>query len=300
MRRIYLIDCPGVVYPSAESDTEKVLKGVVRVELVNNPEDYINSVLQRVKKDYIKKTYKIGEWTDAVDFLEKMARRSGKLLKKGEPDITSVAKMVLNDWQRGKLPFYCIPPGYEQPLLQENKLADESGIGVVQDLRKIKVGLSYEGEDLKELEPIKDLDKVVTEYSEDKSENDSLLEESINTNISNLNGTSNSEMTNDEKQNSEENITDTDSDVSFYSDMEEENKEYAIATSGTFEVEDLTKTKNKIKSNKSSNEKTVKNLTSKKRRAIERSQKRKKIGSNFYEVANVKNRNRNKKKPNIG
>ena len=34
MRRIYLVDCPGVVYPSAETDAEKVLKGVVRVENV--------------------------------------------------------------------------------------------------------------------------------------------------------------------------------------------------------------------------------------------------------------------------
>lgn len=34
MRRIYLVDCPGVVYPTAETDAEKVLKGVVRVENV--------------------------------------------------------------------------------------------------------------------------------------------------------------------------------------------------------------------------------------------------------------------------
>ena len=30
MRRIYLIDCPGVVYPSGDSETEIILKGVVR------------------------------------------------------------------------------------------------------------------------------------------------------------------------------------------------------------------------------------------------------------------------------
>lgn len=30
MRRIYLIDCPGVVYPTGDTDTEIVLKGVVR------------------------------------------------------------------------------------------------------------------------------------------------------------------------------------------------------------------------------------------------------------------------------
>lgn len=29
MRRIFLIDCPGVVYPSGDSETDIVLKGVV-------------------------------------------------------------------------------------------------------------------------------------------------------------------------------------------------------------------------------------------------------------------------------
>lgn len=42
-----------------------------------------------------------------------------------------------------------------------------------------------------------------------------------------------------------------------------------------------------------------KKLTSKQRRAVERASKRKKIGSNFYEVTNVKNRNRNRKIPKI-
>lgn len=31
MRRIFLIDCPGVVYPSGDSETDIVLKGVVRI-----------------------------------------------------------------------------------------------------------------------------------------------------------------------------------------------------------------------------------------------------------------------------
>ena len=31
MRRIYLIDCPGVVYPSDDTDTDVILKGVVCV-----------------------------------------------------------------------------------------------------------------------------------------------------------------------------------------------------------------------------------------------------------------------------
>ncbi|OWK05143.1 GNL2 [Cervus elaphus hippelaphus] len=55
MRRIFLIDCPGVVYPSEDSETDIVLKGV----------------------------------------------------------------MVLNDWQRGRIPFFVKPPNAEAPAAPE-------------------------------------------------------------------------------------------------------------------------------------------------------------------------------------
>ncbi len=40
-KRIYLIDCPGVVYDAGETETDKVLKAVVRAERIPNPETYI-------------------------------------------------------------------------------------------------------------------------------------------------------------------------------------------------------------------------------------------------------------------
>uniref|UniRef100_A0AAY4E7N5 Nucleolar GTP-binding protein 2 n=1 Tax=Denticeps clupeoides TaxID=299321 RepID=A0AAY4E7N5_9TELE len=113
MRRIFLIDCPGVVYPSEDSETDIVLKGVVQVEKIRNPEDHISAVLDRAKAEYIQKTYRIPSWMSAEDFLEKLAFRTGKLLKGGEPDLSTVSKMVLNDWQRGRIPFFVKPPEAE-------------------------------------------------------------------------------------------------------------------------------------------------------------------------------------------
>uniref|UniRef100_A0A3P9H6T1 Nucleolar GTP-binding protein 2 n=1 Tax=Oryzias latipes TaxID=8090 RepID=A0A3P9H6T1_ORYLA len=113
MRRIFLIDCPGVVYPSEDSEPDIVLKGVVQVEKIRNPEDHIEAVLERAKPEYVQKTYRIPSWNSTEDFLEKLAFRTGKLLKGGEPDISTVSKMVLNDWQRGRIPFFVKPPGPE-------------------------------------------------------------------------------------------------------------------------------------------------------------------------------------------
>ena len=111
MKRIYLIDCPGVVPPSTQdTPTDLVLRGVIRVEKVENPEQYIEALLSRVKKHHIEKTYELRGWDTATEFLELLARKGGRLLRGGEPDLDGVAKMVLNDFMRGKVPWFTPAP----------------------------------------------------------------------------------------------------------------------------------------------------------------------------------------------
>jgi len=84
----------------------------VRIEqLGEQAHEYVDAVLQRTKHVYLERTYKIqGPFQSSMDFLSKYAARTGKLLKGGEPDINAVAKMVLNDWLRGKIPYFVSPP----------------------------------------------------------------------------------------------------------------------------------------------------------------------------------------------
>ncbi|XP_047516771.1 nucleolar GTP-binding protein 2 isoform X1 [Pieris napi] len=334
MRKIYLIDCPGIVYPSAETDTEKVLKGVVRVELVQNPEDYIEEVVKRVRKEYMVKTYKVDGWETSTEFLEKLAARTGKLLKKGEPDISSVAKMVLNDWQRGKLPFYVAPEGFEVPLSkhtqevdnevketattekEEEKTSDEPNteindvaetkvltvnkLVIAQDFAKIRVGLQFDNED-----DVKPLDRV--EIPEELKGIDEL------NNTGDVDKSNIEDSLNDDKP-ADKDGNDSDSDISsFYSNdeidcsdvedylthdaetVQEIKKQKIQAASGTFIIEEIPPSGRKRKANDEKDAKAK--MTAKQRRALERAQKRTKTGSNFYEVSNVKNRNRNKKRP---
>ncbi|KAJ2433633.1 GTPase required for pre-60S ribosomal subunit nuclear export and maturation, partial [Coemansia sp. RSA 2424] len=106
-RRIYLIDCPGIVQFSAtDTDTDIVLKGSIRTESLLMPEDYIPEILNRVRKEYIQRHYNIDKWDSAEDFLTELAKATGKLNKGGEPDLHVVSKMVVNDWVRGRLPHY--------------------------------------------------------------------------------------------------------------------------------------------------------------------------------------------------
>ncbi|EIM83263.1 NGP1NT-domain-containing protein [Stereum hirsutum FP-91666 SS1] len=140
-RRIYLIDCPGIVPTSAKSDsqTSTVLKGVVRISNLPTPSEHIPALLRRVKPVYISRTYGIplpgsspaissngatssdpavnedggapvSRGWDAEELLEKLARMKGRLLKGGEPDREGVAKILLEDWVRGRIPFFVGPP----------------------------------------------------------------------------------------------------------------------------------------------------------------------------------------------
>lgn len=181
MKRIYLVDCPGVVYPTALTPTEFVLKGIVRVENVKSPETYIAPLLERVRKEYVERTYKITEWNTPEDFLEKLAKRTGKLLKGGDPDFSTVAKMVLNDWQRGKIPYFVKPSGCESDSIEENQSegkekstvkttkdhkSKEEQPKVHQNLAKISVEPEFLNEDVKELSPF-DGDQDDSELEED-------------------------------------------------------------------------------------------------------------------------------------
>lgn len=80
--RIYLIDCPGVVYRN-ENDTQVdiVLKGVMRPERLVDPDYYISYILDKCRKEDIKKIYGIDDWTDVDDFLTKVAIKFGRIQK---------------------------------------------------------------------------------------------------------------------------------------------------------------------------------------------------------------------------
>ena len=76
--------------------------------------DHVVEVMKRCKLEYLRNLYKVSTWENAEDFLAQLAKKYGKLLKKGEPDLNTVAKMVLCDWQRGRLPYFVPPPPLPQ------------------------------------------------------------------------------------------------------------------------------------------------------------------------------------------
>ena len=151
-RNVYLIDSPGVVYDTGDNETSVVLKGVVRIESLKEPAAYIPEVLERVKRDHLVNTYGVSNWEDEVDFLTQIAKKSGRLHKGGEADISTIARRVLSDWQRGKIPWFVLPPVkdavVQQPNLQtaEEKKNDTTATKIKQMFSKIEVCAELAGE----------------------------------------------------------------------------------------------------------------------------------------------------------
>lgn len=171
MKRIYLIDCPGIVPPSMQDTaTDILLRGVVRVENVENPEQYIGAVLDKCKIQHVERTYEIKGWKTPTEFLEMIARKAGRLLKGGEPDLDGVAKMVLNDFMRGKLPWFT-----PVPKLEDGEDEDETVLkgreGRLGEMRKRKAEDDGPSADVGE-ETSGEIEEEEEEWSGIKTDND--------------------------------------------------------------------------------------------------------------------------------
>ena len=297
--------------------------------------------------------YKVTGWRDAYDFLEQVSRKTGRLLKGGEPDVTAVAKMVLNDWQRGKLPFFVAPPprpgqekspsddkketadvGQELPVdataqVDEVVTEEEAAAGtaaatepdqsqkkkfdpkLVQDFSKIRVDLKYEGDDIQPLDPLEESELANEsdqgsddEIEEDPQEGPAPVDQSVASQSQPADADDD-----DDNEYVDEDDEEVESDDGVVKDKTLKLKARTITKSGAFAVT----TKNANKSRK----RTIgdddndngggddddddvislnprKKLTSKERRKLDRDQKKKKVGTHFYEVVNVKNRSKKK------
>lgn len=188
-RRIYLIDCPGVVPTSAnDSQTSTVLKGVLRVEALPVPSEHIPVLMSRVKPLYLSRTYGVAlpdpddpsrSW-DPEQFLDTLARMKGRLLKGGEPDVDGVAKIILSDWVRGRIPFFVPPPERSEELNKtEAKLKARSKgkakavdggnevLAVKQNLKTITQKNSFLAEDVQPLDEDDGEDDEISSAPED-------------------------------------------------------------------------------------------------------------------------------------
>lgn len=108
-----VIDTPGVI-PLRDSEEELVFKGALSPESLEDPLPVaLKLIKQGLLKDseVFKKTYGI-EGDQPLTVIENLARRRGLYLKGGRLNIEEAARIIIRDWQQGKLIFYYTPEDY--------------------------------------------------------------------------------------------------------------------------------------------------------------------------------------------
>ncbi|KAK7863424.1 hypothetical protein R5R35_006503 [Gryllus longicercus] len=109
--KIKLIDSPGVVYADKKSDnSHNALKNAVRSETLIDPVSAASSILLRVNKDQMREQYKIDNYSTVDEFFCILAKRFGCFRKGGIPDPQRAARILIDDWNRGKIKHYTEPP----------------------------------------------------------------------------------------------------------------------------------------------------------------------------------------------
>ncbi|KZT44300.1 NGP1NT-domain-containing protein [Sistotremastrum suecicum HHB10207 ss-3] len=283
-RRIYLIECPGIVPKSAHgSNTSTVLKGVLRVEASPVPPEHIAPLLERVKPLYVSRTYGIplpedGSPYHADQLLDQLSRKKGRILKGGEPDLEGLSKIILSDWVRSRIPFFVPPPERSDELSakeaeqkRRTEIKDKakaSGTdeplvpGVTQKLSGIIQKNTLVGEDARRLE---EAEEALDDNQEHENHKDEGSDE-------------------DEAVSAEELV---------WSDVYPE-REFIEAADRVYVADEEKKESNSDKKRKKKEADNDEEESKPAKEARMKTNKRK--ATNFFTNANVKNKNRNKAK----
>lgn len=119
-KNIKLLDSPGIVFDDA--DVEGVLlRNCVNVDSLSDPPTAVAALLKRCDSQDLMMIYALPRFdpADVQGFLALLARKMGKLLKGGVPDRNSAARVLLRDWNTGKVPFYTKPPSLPSSSVEE-------------------------------------------------------------------------------------------------------------------------------------------------------------------------------------
>jgi len=101
-KRMYLIDTPGV-FPYKEKDEVKHALFAARTFAdLKDPEGAAMEIIERFPR-HVEKYYKVKHSDDPEETLEQVALKLKKLRKGGLPDTNAAARIILRDWQEGKI-----------------------------------------------------------------------------------------------------------------------------------------------------------------------------------------------------
>ncbi len=175
-KNVRLIDSPGVVFDDHESlqngASAAMLRNCIDADSVDDPIPAVQALLNRCTSESLMMTYSIPAFPkgDVMIFLAMIAKRNGKVLKGGIPDKVMAARLVLRDWNSGKIPYYTKPPS----IKEENKSIVHNDAKIVSGFDEEFDVNKFDDEILKSLDNNDEMDFVQMEETgavNDESDN---------------------------------------------------------------------------------------------------------------------------------
>jgi len=100
--RIIFLDTPGVVPYKEKDDSKHAFIGTLEFNRVKNPDLVVMELMEKCPGK-IESHYGVNVSSDFEESLEAIARKKNLLKKHAELDIERTSKMILKDWQTGKI-----------------------------------------------------------------------------------------------------------------------------------------------------------------------------------------------------
>jgi nuclear GTP-binding protein len=128
---IKILDCPGVVMPG-EDTGDVVLRNAVKIEQLADPMVAIRRLYERCDPEVLCSLYDVAHALSPEEFVRAVGVRRGRIRQGGLVDETETAKIILADWNDGRVGYYTVPP--ESGLLtnasvSSKRLAEASEFG---------------------------------------------------------------------------------------------------------------------------------------------------------------------------
>ena len=136
---IRLLDCPGVVM---SNDENSILHNVIRTEDIKEPIEVVGKILKKMSQEYFLNTYNldISILKGSELTIEKIVYLVGEKMKKykkgGVVDLDKSARIIINDWNLGKLKYYSVPPGIDKNIYDEQMKKNEMMKKIKMDIDK--------------------------------------------------------------------------------------------------------------------------------------------------------------------
>jgi len=107
-RNVQLIDSPGVYSYQENDETNLTMIGSKDPHTIKDPEtvayEILELFLKKNKKNILEQKYEITlQEEESYELLEELALKKKKIKKGETPDTETMARILISDWQRGKL-----------------------------------------------------------------------------------------------------------------------------------------------------------------------------------------------------